>query len=118
MEFALQLWSSIAVFDFVLKRQFDNKSCEKTHNIMATIIVAFAVLLIEWVLLVITLLKFVKIYMQWGRSNEPALTIGTSILGEVRNVEISRATQQLLCSKSDDFLAVFTLAHSIINQIA
>ena len=34
---------------------------------------------------------------------------GTSILGEVRNVEISRATQQLLCSKSDDFLAVFAL---------
>jgi hypothetical protein len=43
---------------------------------------------------------------------------GTSILGEVRNVEISRITQQLLCSKSHDFLAVFDLAHSKINQIA
>ena len=43
---------------------------------------------------------------------------GTSILGEVRNVEISRATQQLLCSKSHDFLAVFALAHSKINQIS
>ena len=32
---------------------------------------------------------------------------GTSILGEVRNVEISRATQQLLNGKSHDFLAVF-----------
>ena len=37
---------------------------------------------------------------------------------EVRNVEISRATQQLVCSKSHDFLAVFALAHSKINQIA
>ena len=43
---------------------------------------------------------------------------GTSILGEVRNVEISRPTQQLLCSKSHDFLAIFALAHSIINKIA
>ena len=43
---------------------------------------------------------------------------GTSILGEVRNVEISRVTQQLLCSKSHDFLAIFALAHSKINQIA
>ena len=43
---------------------------------------------------------------------------GTSILGEVRNVEISGATQQLLCSKSHDFLAIFALAHSKINQIA
>ena len=43
---------------------------------------------------------------------------GTSILGEVRNMEISRATQPLLCSKSHDFLAVFALAHSKINQIA
>ena len=41
-----------------------------------------------------------------------------SILGEVRNVEISRATQQLLNGKSYDFLAVFALAHSKINQIA
>ena len=43
---------------------------------------------------------------------------GISILGEVRNVEISRVTQQLLCSKSHDFLAIFALAHSKINQIA
>ena len=46
------------------------------------------------------------------------LTRGISILGEVRNVEISRVTQQLLCSKSHDFLAIFALAHSKINQIA
>ena len=36
---------------------------------------------------------------------------GTSILGEVRNVEISGVTQQLLCSKSHDFLAFFAPAH-------
>ena len=42
---------------------------------------------------------------------------GTSILGEVRNVEIPGPTQQLLCSKSHDFLAIFTLAHSKINEI-
>ena len=45
-------------------------------------------------------------------------TRGTSILGEVRNVEISRATQQLLDGKYHDFLAFFALAHSKINQIA
>ena len=45
-------------------------------------------------------------------------TRGISIQGEVRNVEISRVTQQLLCSKSHDFLAIFALAHSKINQIA
>ena len=33
-------------------------------------------------------------------------TRGTSILGEVHNVWISRATQQLLCSISHNFLAV------------
>ena len=33
-------------------------------------------------------------------------------------MEISRVTQQFLCSKSHDFLAVFALAHSKINQIA
>ena len=43
---------------------------------------------------------------------------GTSILGEVHNVEISRVTQKLLCSKNHDFLAVFALAHSKINQTA
>ena len=43
---------------------------------------------------------------------------GTSILGEVRNVEIPGPTQQLLCSKYHDFLAVFPLAQSKINQIA
>ena len=43
---------------------------------------------------------------------------GISILGEVRNVEISRVTQQLQCSKSHDFLDIFALAHSKINQIA
>ena len=46
------------------------------------------------------------------------MTRGISILGEVRNVAISRATQQLLCSRSHDFLAIFALAHSKINQIA
>ena len=58
--------------------------------------------------------------MHWGFIYLPTLgvTRGTSILGEVHNVEISRATQQLLCSKSHDFLAVFALAHSKINQIA
>ena len=43
---------------------------------------------------------------------------GTSILGEVRNVEIPGATQQLLNGKFHDFLAVFPQAHSKINQIA
>ena len=43
---------------------------------------------------------------------------GTYILGEVRNVEISGATQQLLCCEYHDFIAVFPLAHSKINQIA
>ena len=39
--------------------------------------------------------------------------------GEVRNVEIQGPTQQLLCtSKYHDFLAIFALAHSKINQIA
>ena len=47
-----------------------------------------------------------------------AQTRGTSIPGDVRNVEISRVTQQFLCSKSHDFLAVFALGHSKINQIA
>ena len=40
------------------------------------------------------------------------------LIGEVRNVEISGATQQLLCSKSHDFPAVFGLAQSKINHIA
>ena len=38
--------------------------------------------------------------------------------GEVRNARKKRVTQQLLCSKSHDFLAIFDLAHSKINQIA
>ena len=45
-------------------------------------------------------------------TSQYAVSRGTSILGEVRNVEISRFTQQLLCGKSHDFLAVFALAHS------
>ena len=45
-------------------------------------------------------------------------TRGTSILGEECNVEIPGATQQLLNGKSHDFLAIFALAHSKINQIA
>ena len=43
---------------------------------------------------------------------------GISILGEVRNVAISRPTQQLLWYKFHDFLAIFAPAHSKINQIA
>ena len=39
-------------------------------------------------------------------------------LREERNVRISGPTQQLLCSKSHDFVAIFALAHSIINKIA
>ena len=42
----------------------------------------------------------------------------TSILREVRNIEIQGVTQQLLNGKSHDFLAIFALAHSKINQIA
>ena len=45
-------------------------------------------------------------------------TRGISIQGEVRNARKKRVTQQLLCSKSHDFLAIFDLAHSKINQIA
>ena len=45
-------------------------------------------------------------------------TRGTSILGEVRNVAISRSTKQLLWYKFHDFLAIFAPAHSKINQIA
>ena len=37
-------------------------------------------------------------------------TRGTSTLGEVRNVEVSRASQQLVNGKSDDFLAIFQIA--------
>ena len=37
---------------------------------------------------------------------------GTSILGEVRNVEIPGPNQQLLCSKYHGFLSIFALAHS------
>ena len=47
--------------------------------------------------------------------NEYEITIQgqvSSFLGEVRNVEISRATQQLLNGKFQDFLADFALAHS------
>ena len=43
---------------------------------------------------------------------------GISILGEVRNVEISMVAPQLLCSKSHDFLAIFAIANWKINQIA
>ena len=43
-------------------------------------------------------------------------TRGISILGEVRNVAISRPTQQLLWYKFHDFLAVFALAYSKIND--
>jgi hypothetical protein len=38
-------------------------------------------------------------------------------IGEVHNVEIPGPTQQLLNGKSHDFLAMFALAHSKINQI-
>ena len=45
-------------------------------------------------------------------------TRGTSILGEMRNVEIPGPTQQLLNGKYHDFQGIFALAHSKINQIA
>ena len=41
---------------------------------------------------------------------------GTSILGEVRNVEISGPTQQLLCSEFHDFLAIFALHSTLKNE--
>jgi hypothetical protein len=53
-----------------------------------------------------------------GFENPVASLRGTSILGEVRNVKISRATQQLLNGKSHDFQAVFALAHSKINWLS
>ena len=43
---------------------------------------------------------------------------GTSILGEVHNVEISRATQQLLNGKSHDFLVMYAQTKKKINQIS
>ena len=68
-------------------------------------------------------------FMKWGIKGEISidadfgppryvLVRGSSILAELSNEEISRVTQQLLCGKSHDFLAVFALAHSRINQIA
>ena len=68
--------------------------------------------------------KFNKIHFSLSSKRQSSLTSkkgffrGTSILGEMHNVEMSGFTQQLLCSKSHDFLAVFALAHSKINQIA
>ena len=56
-----------------------------------------------------------------NQTDSPFLNFrGTSIQGEVRNVEISRGTQQLLNGKSHDFLAFFPLEHSksnLINEI-
>ena len=49
---------------------------------------------------------------------DPGSFLVTSILGMVRNVEIAGATQQLVSGNSHDFLAIFALAHSKINQIA
>ena len=43
-------------------------------------------------------------------------TRGTSILREVRNVEIPGPTQQLLNGKSHDFLAVFPLCSTLENE--
>ena len=60
--------------------------------------------------------------MTWQMHISTALIInkprGISTLGEVHHVAIWGVTQQLLCSKSHDFLAIFTLAHSKFNQIA
>ena len=75
---------------------------------------------------VIIIVKLASLHLINDMIKEPcelhgglAMIRGTSILGgEVRNVEISRTTQQLLHGKSHDFLAVFALAHSKINQIA
>ena len=41
---------------------------------------------------------------------------GISILGEVRNVAISRPTQQLLWYTCHDFLAIFALFSALKNQ--
>ena len=64
------------------------------------------------------LVSILKVHTVWPVNDVLVDPRGTSILGEVRNVEISRITQQLLCSKSHDFLTVFALTHSKINQIA
>ena len=45
---------------------------------------------------------------------EMVRTRSTSILGR----GVQSVTQQLLCSKSHDFLAIFAVVHSKINQIA
>ena len=68
--------------------------------------------------IVYLILKSLSVSQKSSYCKQPPRTRGTYILGEVRNLEISRVTHQLLCSKSHDFLAVFALAHSKINQIA
>ena len=89
---------------------------------------------------ILTTLNYLRSYLTrhqrilWGRSlgcknlmnftclsikfHIPDQTRGIPILGEVRNVAVSRPTQQLLWYKFHDFLDVFALAHSKINQIA
>ena len=62
------------------------------------------------------LLLFLEVF--WPLLLVSDLEAVTSILVEVRNVEISRATQQLLNGKSHDFLVVFALVYSKINEIA
>ena len=66
------------------------------------------------------LITFVLIWPNSVQLSQTADTTarGISILGEVRNVAISRVTQQLLWYKFHDFLAGFALAQSKINQIA
>ena len=61
---------------------------------------------------------FLQLHQQTSKTDTNLLqTFLDNTIPEVRNVKISRVTQQLLCSKSHDFLAVFALAHSKINQI-
>ena len=56
--------------------------------------------------------------MSWLLNAQYVENRGTFILGEVRSVEISGVTEELLFSKSHDFLAISALAHSKINKFA
>ena len=62
------------------------------------------------------------LFYDFGRTtfslkSEPDLTRGTSILEEVRNVEISGPTQQLPCSKYHDFSSRFS-SNTFKNQLS
>ena len=121
----VQIFSCYAFFVFQFVRFFNTWISEKCrifdHDTKYTVyqiplLLAFANLWVVWAPTKLGL------PIGWNLLNTFVIELiqcrGTSILGEVCNVEISRATQQLICSKSHDFLAVFTLAHSKINEIA